>query len=179
MSRQYVLTITAKDQTGLVEKIADAVVDAGGNWLESSLCHLAGKFAGVALVSVPPEQEEKLMQSLKALADKGIEVGATAYETPASEPTEELLMVKIVANDRPGIVQELTRLLASLNVNVETFDSGCESAAMYSQPVFEASVVVQLPANLTQESLANHLETLSDDLMVEIHDLLEDEEAEA
>lgn len=177
MQSQFVLTIIADDQTGLVEKVANAVAEAGGNWLESSLSQLAGKFAGIVLVSIPTEKQPTLESSLIALAEHGIRVSLEPHGVD-QENTSALVILRVVANDRPGIVQEVTRLLSSLKINVESLDTTCESAAMSSDLLFEASAVIALPENLREEELTARLESLSDDLMVEIFDLEEEREGE-
>lgn len=49
---KLVLTAIGDDRAGLVSALSDAVAERGGNWLESQLARLAGKFAGIALVEV-------------------------------------------------------------------------------------------------------------------------------
>jgi glycine cleavage system regulatory protein len=51
-----VLTFVGNDRPGLVNAIAEKVADCGATWLESRSVRLAGKFAGVVLVSVPDGQ---------------------------------------------------------------------------------------------------------------------------
>ena len=42
-----VLTLIGPDRPGLVEAVAEVVAAHGGNWLESRMARLAGKFAGI------------------------------------------------------------------------------------------------------------------------------------
>ena len=174
MSCKKILTITADDQTGLVQQVADAVAQAGGNWLESSMSHLAGKFAGIALIEIDPQQHEQLTNNLNALKESGLHVFIDSNYSEPEETNERLLEVEVVAHDRTGIVRELTALLSTLNVNVESLHTNRTIAAMSSEPLFEASAVVVLPSSLDEEGLQKHLETLSDDLMVELFDLDEE-----
>ena len=176
MATKLVLTISADDQTGLVEQIANTVANAGGNWLESSMSHLAGKFAGIILVEIEQQAQGKLEQDLTALKECGLHIFIDSRHREPPEDQGRLLELEVVAHDRPGIVQELTALLASLSVNVESLHTNCAIAPMSSDHLFEASAVVVLPQGLDDESLTKHLETLSDDLMVELFDL--DEEPE-
>ena len=41
-----VLTLLGSDRPGLVELVAGVIAAHGGNWLESRMSHLCGKFAG-------------------------------------------------------------------------------------------------------------------------------------
>ena len=52
MNTYLVLTVIADDKPGLVETLAEVIADHKGNWLESSMSQLAGKFAGILRVSV-------------------------------------------------------------------------------------------------------------------------------
>lgn len=171
MHTHLVLTIITEDQPGILEKISAQVSDLGGNWLESSMINLAGKFAGVALVEIAEDRHAELSIALQDLKASGIRVTVEASRPEYEIKTGEPILLKIVANDRPGIVQEFSHLLASLNVNIEALDTYCESAAMSSDQLFEATATVVLPEGMDADDLVTHLETLSDDLMVEFVDL--------
>ena len=55
MNSYLVLTVISDDKPGLVEELASTIAENSGNWLESSMSHLAGHFAGIVHVSVPEE----------------------------------------------------------------------------------------------------------------------------
>ena len=73
-----VLTLIGADRPGLVEAVAQTVADRGGNWLESRMIHLAGSFAGILRVEVPPGQADALARALEALGATGLRVTATS-----------------------------------------------------------------------------------------------------
>ena len=88
----------------------------------------------------------------------------------------ESSMSRLAGNDRPGIVGELSSLLARLHVNVEELCTHCEDAPMSSEVLFRATAVVSLPTSgsspgLNRDQLQDELEALSDDLMVELESL--------
>ncbi|MGB4246421.1 MAG: ACT domain-containing protein, partial [Pseudohongiellaceae bacterium] len=47
MATYLVLTIIGDDKPGLVELLSETIARHSGNWLESNMSHLAGKFAGI------------------------------------------------------------------------------------------------------------------------------------
>ena len=49
MQKQLVLTILADDQQGVVEQIASIIINHKGNWTQSSMSRLGGKFDGILL----------------------------------------------------------------------------------------------------------------------------------
>ena len=57
MQIPLVMTIISPDRTGLVEAVARAVADHGGNWLESRMCRLGGDFAGILRIEIPAEKK--------------------------------------------------------------------------------------------------------------------------
>lgn len=168
MNHYLALTIIADDRPGIIENVAEVVNFNGGNWLESNMSRLAGKFAGILLVDIAENKQEALLTALEALKDKGIRI--SGEPSRATEQTEgEHLTLTVVGNDRPGIVGELSSLLAKLHVNVEELCTDCEDAPMSAEILFRATAKIRLPADgLTQEQLKNGLEALSDDLMVEL-----------
>ena len=170
MSTFLVLTVIADDKPGIVEKLANTISNAGGNWLESRMAQMAGKFAGILKVAVETENQPTLMQALTALQGSGINVFAEETATTADDQTSASvnIVVNVVANDRPGIVSEVSATLAKNHVNVLELTSYCESAEMSAVPTFRAQAIVELPATVEQDSLIDSLEALSDDLMVEI-----------
>lgn len=68
----FVLTLIGPDRPGIVDSVSEVVVANGGNWLESRMAHLAGKFAGVLRVEVPEEQAAALEVALGRLETTGL-----------------------------------------------------------------------------------------------------------
>ena len=67
MKTNLVLTVIADDKPGLVESLAQTIALNSGNWLESSMSQLAGKFAGILRISVADDRVEKLIEELIGL----------------------------------------------------------------------------------------------------------------
>lgn len=163
-----VLTVIGADRPGLVEAVADVVAKSGGNWLESRMAHLAGKFAGILRIEVPADKAQSVLAELAELESRGLKVGgepASAMENGAGGRAFEL---ELVGLDRPGIVREISQLLASSGANVEELATDRISAAMSGEMLFVAKVRVRLPSNVDLTTLRSSLERLASDLMVEI-----------
>lgn len=169
--QKYILTIIANDAPGIVRSVSKAVQQAGGNWLESSMNRLGGQFAGIARIELEASAIIDLQQTLSSLASQGIVV--TIHEaveesaaTDASD-TQQSISLTIEANDRPGIVEEISGALASIDINVEEMTTYCESASMAGYTLFVADIEISLPTSVSIETLESALEAVSDDLMVE------------
>jgi glycine cleavage system regulatory protein len=167
MSNYLVLTIISDDRAGIVEQVAQAISKHGGNWMESSMARLAGKFAGILMVEVDATAQQPLEQDLAALADQGIKI-TIENSGPQSDDEAHVSCLEIVANDRSGIVGEIASLLAKSQVNLLSLETFCESAPMSAGMMFYAHAYTQLPEGMSEEQLTQLLESLSDDLMVEV-----------
>lgn len=163
-----VLTVIAPDQPGLVERIAQCIAAHGGNWLESRMSRMAGQFAGILRVAVPAEGYDELVDGLQALNAHGIRV-LVAESGIEPSCTWKPIHLDLVGNDRPGIVRDITRLLAEHGINVESLTTEVAPAPMSSEPLFHADAVLAVPLTLSLDLLRDKLESLADDMMVELN----------
>lgn len=169
MNRSLVLSILSDDKPGVVETLARTVADHEGNWLESSMSHLAGKFAGILQVSVPAERLPALREALAALqSQRGIAViVAESLDTP-SEQTMQLLHFSLIGNDRPGIVRELAQAFASHQINLDELQTHCSSMPWSGDPMFAAEGIISLPETVDLDRLMDDLNDIADELGVDI-----------
>lgn len=145
MTTYLVLTAIGDDQPGLVESLSEAVAENGGNWLESSMSQLAGKFAGILRVSVADEQADTLIAALEKLSGRlKLVIEKVAADTSGSKP--KTVSLTLVGNDRAGIVREISHALASLAVNVEELTTVCEPAPMSSEILFKGRATLRVPS---------------------------------
>jgi len=159
----------ADDRPGLVETLSSIISEHQGNWLESRLTHLAGKFAGIVHLQVSKSHVQALQQALEALQQQGWVINieqSQVQEIATNIPTQ--MQLNIVGNDRPGIVKEISQVLSTLQVNVLDLATHFESAAMSAEALFKTQARVQLPKQLDEDELRDKLENLSNDLMVEV-----------
>lgn len=167
MIETLVMTIIAADRPGLVDRVAACVADHGGNWLESRMCHLGGRFAGIARVEVPAEKLTGLKRALHGLEADGLRIvvesgGGSAVVGGVSATLE------LVGNDRPGILRSVTGVLAAHGVNVEELSSECVPAPMGGGDLFQARARVLVPAGAKLEAVRADLEKIATDLMVDL-----------
>ena len=163
-----VLTLIGADRPGLVEAVADVVANHEGNWLESRMAHLAGKFAGILRIEVPSDKASAILAALGDLEARGLKiVGESASAADGTAPGRTLDL-ELVGLDRPGIVREISQLLASSGANVEELSTDRTSDAMSGEMLFVAKARVQLPRTADLGTLRAALERLASDLMVEI-----------
>lgn len=169
-----VVTILGQDRPGLVEALARTVAEHDANWLESRMAHLAGQFAGILRVEVDQSQAEALAEALKSVgdADAAPESKLEAIVHPDATPVEvsgvSPLLLDLMGHDRPGIVREISRVLAAEGVNVEELATETVVAANTGQPMFRATAKLRLPDGGSEDALRDALEAVAADLVVDI-----------
>lgn len=167
MASYLVITIIGDDKPGLVELLSETIARHSGNWLESNMSHLAGKFAGILRVKVEDAEADGLVADLEGLSSV-LRLVVERVSAEQAQTRQRTLSLSLVGNDRPGIVKEISRALASEHVNMEELATQCTSAPMSGEPLFNAQAVLKVPENLDLDDLQEKLERLADDLIVEI-----------
>jgi glycine cleavage system regulatory protein len=160
-----IFTVIADDRPGLVGDLSAAITAHGGNWLDASMSHLAGKFAGIVKVAVPAAGAEALRQAVSGLP--GLKVTCESSLEPAPTPARRLSL-SLVGHDRIGIVREVTQTLARHAANIEKLETHTGSAPMSAGILFYAEVDLTAAGDLDVAALKDDLERLSNDLMVDI-----------
>ena len=163
-----VLTLLGPDRPGIVELLAGVIAAHGGNWLESRMSHLAGKFAGILRAEVPADRVAAALVALAALETHGLKVVAETAARADRPLAERRMEFELVGLDRPGIVREISQLLASNGVNVEDLVTNRSSAPMSGEMLFEARAHVRAPPGTDVARLRADLERLASDLVVEV-----------
>ena len=163
-----VVTLVGPDHPGIVESVAQPIAAHGGNWLESRMAHLAGKFAGILRIEVAPASQAGLVQALAALERHGLKVVVEASEPEGEAAQGRYLELDLVGTDRPGIVREISHVLVAHGVNIEELTTDRPAAAMSGAPLFRAHARVRPPPQADLRALRAQLEKVAVDLMVEV-----------
>ncbi len=163
-----VLTVIGDDRVGLVHTLAETVSTHGGNWEHSQMAELAGKFAGIVVVTVPADRAADLSGALRTL-DGILEVAAHPGTDVAAVPRSwPELTIELVGNDHPGIVHEVSAVLGRHGLSIETITTATRSAPMAGGNIFEAHVVARIPPSCDPAVVRAELEKLATELIVDI-----------
>jgi glycine cleavage system regulatory protein len=163
-----VLTVVGADRAGLVAAVADIVEAHGGNWENSELAELAGAFAGIIEVSVAPDRVDALRAALTGL-DGLLTVAVHASETPPTDAaTSQQFAFRVLGNDHPGIVREISATLSAHGLSIERMSSETRDAAMAGGRLFEATIVATVPASVEVAAVQAALEELAAEIQVDV-----------
>lgn len=168
MQQSLLISIIAEDKPGIVESLANIIAQHNGNWLESKMARLGGQFTGIVQVDINEKDLAPLSQALKPLESQGITLSLTTSNSDTELQDPSPVSFKVTGDDRPGIVQELSTLMANCGANIEEFATYIAGAPFSGGVLFTMEGCASLPPTLKKWKLAEKMESLSDDLMVEI-----------
>lgn len=168
-----VLTIIGDDRSGLVESLAAAVANHGGSWNTSSMARLGSKFAGIVEITVPEKNADALVDEFGPLEAKGLlDITVERTDRERSDVAGGTASARgdlhIVGQDRPGIVHEISQAVARHGVSIELLQTSTASAPMSGELLFEATAVLVADDVAKFDLLTADLETLADELMVDV-----------
>ena len=166
--RNLVMSVIGDDRPGLVSALADAVAANGGNWERSQLAQLAGKFAGIVVVTVPQDHSGELITAVTNLEGLLEVVVHSAGESVARAGEWSSLAIGVLGNDRPGIVHELSAALSASGVTIEKMVTGTREAPMAGGMLFEAQLEVLVPPGADTSTIRADLERIAEELLVDL-----------
>ena len=168
MSTSIVVTVISDDRPGIVESLSHVLTEHGANWAESSMMALAGKFAGILLAQVPDGQAAAFIAALEALESEGLQIVAQRSVSEPGMDSAREYSLELVGQDHPGIVHEITEVLARHGINVQELETTVRSASMSGESLFIAHAQIFIPADVSLERLQDEMEELANELMVDI-----------
>jgi len=174
----FIVTFIGDDRPGLVEQLSAVIEKNQGNWQESRLSQLGGKFAGLILVALPADGGPSLEADLAALAASGISVrvtvtgtiaGTLRVQAPAAAPIPGRdIALSVIGPDRRGIVREISHALAQRRINVLEMTSDVQSAPMSAEMIFTARITAWIPEATNLDDLRASLDEIADHMTLEI-----------
>jgi glycine cleavage system regulatory protein len=168
MATSLVLTVLGDDKPGFVETLAQAVAENDANWLKSRMSRLEGKFAGIVHIEAPDERMDAVVAALTRLSSDGLQIVIEHSGKIPSPVKSRERVLELTGSDHPGIVHDVTRVLAKLGISIEELTTGTDSASMAGGKLFRATAVIHVPDSVDLDELTSDLEELASDLMVDI-----------
>ncbi len=116
---------------------------------------------------MPDDRAAALADARRRLDTRGLHVTVQRGPRPAAIP-RRALVVELVGLDRPGIVREISRVLAERGVNIEELVTDRTPAPMSAEQLFRSRARVNVPDAVDAAELRSRLERLAQDLMVQV-----------
>ncbi len=152
-----VISALGRDRPGLVNTLSGAILDAGGNIVDSRMTVLGGEFAILLMVEGPWNAIAKIEHAIPEL-ERQLGMTIVSKRTELRTTDRQLLpyAVEVVALDHPGIVKQLASFFSERHINIEDLVTTSYAAAHTGTPMFAVHMTVGIPATI-------HLGTLRDE----------------
>jgi len=152
-----VISALGRDRPGLVNTLSGAILDAGGNIVDSRMTVLGGEFAILLMVEGPWNAIAKIEHAIPEL-ERQLGMTIVSKRTELRTTDRQLLpyAVEVVALDHPGIVKQLASFFSERHINIEDLVTTSYAAAHTGTPMFSVNITIGVPADM-------HLPTLRGD----------------
>jgi len=165
MNTKLVVTLMCDDRPGIIQQLSNIVAHEKGTWGHSHFANLGGKFTGIVSVSVPDTNRNALIKSLEYLNHDGMTICVESMSVESV--TENRTSFTLTANDRTGIIMEISEVLHNQGFSIESIQSTTESGSMAGIPLFKAEIEISSAVLNHADELRLALESVSDDIFVD------------
>jgi glycine cleavage system transcriptional repressor len=157
------VTLIGHDRPGIIADATSALAALGGNLEDSTMTILRGHFTMVLLVSTTASLHDVEAELATLTGDGTLEVSVRelAEEQDAAPTDMSPYLLSVHGADRPGIVSEITGVVASAGGNVTDFST------RLTGDLYVLVAEVDLPNAADVESLRARLARVSEALDVE------------
>lgn len=162
--KNLIISFISLDRPGLVDTISNVVRQHNGNWQSSSLNNMSGYFTGAIEMAVEVSKSQALINALNEIEGLESNIKVSDNGLNLAQPS---IVLELTANDREGIIQEVSSIIHKQGGNLIKVVSDTETAPHSGQELFKAKVTVSV-ASEQIDNLTDAIESLADDLMVDV-----------
>eukprot|EP00343_Euplotes_focardii_P007222 CAMPEP_0205823082 /NCGR_PEP_ID=MMETSP0206-20130828/14991_1 /ASSEMBLY_ACC=CAM_ASM_000279 /TAXON_ID=36767 /ORGANISM="Euplotes focardii, Strain TN1" /LENGTH=237 /DNA_ID=CAMNT_0053119927 /DNA_START=29 /DNA_END=742 /DNA_ORIENTATION=- len=159
-ARSVIITTTGPDRQGIVADVTDALDNHGASVQESRMALLGSNFALIMRAIV---NDTVCTEDLKSTVEQkfpGFTVGLADTETQVAgfKGTRAILELNMEGPDQPGLLKNLTRILAAQNISVRDLHTNTHSAPFAGYSVFTTRTILAFPPEVNLEEFEEDLE---------------------
>ncbi len=147
MTQLIVISAIGRDRPGVVEAVSSCILKGGGSIQESRMARLGQEFAMLVLVGGNWATQSKLTSALdKLAADEDLSISVRPTDASADSAQRLPYAVDVISLDQDGIVFELSRFMASRNIDISEVSTRAYRAAHTGAPMFAVQMNIGIPA---------------------------------
>lgn len=166
MNTAFIVNFIGHATPATIKHLSAITHENQGKWLISKVNFIEEHVAAVIKVEVPEDNEQVVKQAF--LDCDGITVQFYEADSKAHDP-DKIYNIKIDANDRAGIVNEITHILDGQDVHI--LDLDCQRVFIaggggVSSGLFTSTAAIRIPADITISDVIQELESLSEDTRI-------------
>ncbi|MDV7102865.1 ACT domain-containing protein [Vibrio sp. TH_r3] len=166
MMTTFIANFVGKATPATIKEFAAVTHENDGKWLISKVNFIEDQVAAVIKIELPQQNEQIVKDAISSNSDllvKFVDSDST------SNGKEEVFELRLDANDRAGIVNEITSMLDGQAIHI--LDMDCHRVFIaggggVSSSLFTANLAIRLPEELNIDDVTKELESLSEDTRV-------------
>jgi glycine cleavage system transcriptional repressor len=165
MNQLIVITAVGSDRAGVVHDLTRAVLECGGNIVESRMTALGSEFAMLLLVSGNWHTLARLESELKKVGEES-HLTVTVRRTEARPQRADMLpyAVDVICLDQAGIVFNIASFFASRDIDIAELNTRSYAAAHTGAQMFSVQMTVNIPGNMQIAGLREEFMDFCDQL---------------
>ncbi|MEO8485500.1 MAG: ACT domain-containing protein [Betaproteobacteria bacterium] len=163
-----VVTVIGADRPGLVRLLAERARAFEANWTASRMANLAGQFAGIVHLDVPPANVDALASALSSLESSGLRVVIARSDSAVPPAGRRIVKLELAGIDRPGIVRDLSTTLAERGVSIEDLHTEVVDGASTTEHLFRVRALLFVPDALSSEALRQGLGSFASEMKMDL-----------
>jgi glycine cleavage system transcriptional repressor len=158
------VTVIGHDRPGIIADVTGVLADLGGNLEDSTMTLLRGHFAMMLIVScaAEPSAVERALAPLTAEGTLLVSVREVPPE-PDVLPLGPAHVLTVHGADRPGIVSQVTRVIADAGGNITDL-----MTRLLPGPLYLLVAEVDLPSGADAAALSTRLYSVAEELGVDV-----------
>lgn len=166
MKSVFISTITGPDSLGIIRSLAETTRGIGGEWITSKVMKLEGQFSALMKVAI----DESKVKQLRLELEKQFPQLTFSYAPVRSETDKpsKIVNLEIDCKDRPGLTKDINNILSNLDLVVENMEFNRVHVSSIGEAVFTARIAVTVSESTNSEELAEEIESLSEDVRVNV-----------
>lgn len=176
--KYFAVFVLGTDTIGIVAEVSKALFELGANINDSSHTIIGNQFAMLLLISTGPNYtKEKIQDAFKDLSKK-LDLSIYAHELKDEDINRkhsdpgQLCVIHLYGADKPGIVYQVTNLLAKNKVNIT--DLSTRRFGSEANPIYIMYLEAEVPNEVDTKKLGSELNKIAANLNVEIKYELEE-----
>ncbi|MFA0086438.1 transcriptional regulator [Vibrio sp. 10N.286.49.C2] len=166
MSTTFIVSFIGQATPTTIQNLAAITHENDGKWLVSKVNFLENHVSAVIKVELPSENQEVVKRAFQDYPNLTVQITDT---DPHIHDQETIYHLRLDANDRSGIVNEITQYLDAQDIRI--LDMDCHRVFLaggggISSSLFTANIALKIPQAMKISDIANELEALSEDTRV-------------
>ncbi|SEG17346.1 glycine cleavage system protein R [Vibrio hangzhouensis] len=165
-SSTFIVNFVGQATPATIKNLASVTHENGGKWLVSKVNFIEDNVAAVIKIELPTQNAQAVKDAFTGQPDLLVQITDTDQH---KHENEEIFQLRLDANDRAGIVNEITQFLDGQDIRI--LDMDCHRVFIaggggIGSSLFTANMALKIPPAMKIEDVANELEALSEDTRV-------------